>query len=184
MKKIDFSELSEDETKLVRLYRYLSDGMQKYILLEMGRDLMMNYSVQKFSRFERPEDIERQIKEELSPENVEDFDERLINTYPSTWPGQHGVELDNVEGSFFVRDTMCETFEHLFGKAQYDVQAASILVDEYLRCQGEYYFPLPTEFGATEDEMIEDFTNGFISFMKEWRERVILAMERQALENK
>src|SRR5262245_21037660 len=52
---------------------------------------------------------------------------------------------------------------------------AEVLADAYIRKGQELYFPLPTDFGATSQEMRDTAVQDFLGFIREWRRRAEMA---------
>ncbi len=72
---------------------------------------------------------------------------------------------------------LCDAEEVLFEDPN-DEGIAAQLAAAYIAAAHEDYFPLPTEFGATEEEMYEMFTAEFVGFLEEWRRLSIAKRER------
>lgn len=173
--------VSDDEWRLIRLFRCMTIPERHDVLVSVGQTLMRRYSVDPhLGRFSPAEET---MKEELSPENVEDFDGRLIEAWPATWPGQLWLDLDMTDDA---RDFLHEALYHevsyrVLGTADFDEHTADSLAESFLEhplvvSEGV----LPTEFGATQEEMRADLEADFVGFLRAWRERVVATIERQS----
>lgn len=92
--------------------------------------------------------------------------------WPDDWPERRFVDLDNVgDAGLWIAEQLPEPAEVLFGDPEHDRRIAEELADAYIRASEEDYFPLPTEFGASEEEMMEDAVADFLGFIREWRRR-------------
>jgi len=104
--------------------------------------------------------------------------EPIIADWPGGWPGRQWVDLDHVgDPGDWLSCQISDTAEVLF-EAPNDEGIAAQLADAYIAAAHEEFIPLPTEFGATEEEMYEIFTAEFVGFLEEWRRRSIAKRER------
>lgn len=167
-------ELTGDEWRLIRLYRCLDGGDQDQILATTSEKLMETYSIDPHRKlYESPEEA---LRKELS----EPVDDRVSRVWPGGWPDQRIVDLDNVgDPGIFLEDNLPDVAEVILGTSGSDKAAAESLSESYLAAAERYDIPLPTEFGATEDEMWEDLVSDFCGFLNEWRERIIRTIEEQ-----
>ncbi|OGT58896.1 MAG: hypothetical protein A3E01_05855 [Gammaproteobacteria bacterium RIFCSPHIGHO2_12_FULL_63_22] len=104
--------------------------------------------------------------------------EPIIAHWPSDWPGQQFVELDNLGDPGVWLDSHISTSEELLFGAD-DRDSATDLAADYIAAAASDYFPLPTEFGMDEDEMREILIQEFVGFIQEWRRRTV-AERKQA----
>jgi len=118
---------------------------------------------------------------ELSPDNVEEYDDRLLSAWPADWPGRTFVDLDNVgDPSVWLSGSLPEgACSQIMGSSTYDGDTADDLTNAYTCAQDENYFPLPNEFGVTDDIMMATIRDDFIGLIKEWRRRVMDTIDRQ-----
>ena len=84
------NQISSDEMRLIRLFRCMDEGDKEDALVTAAKTVMKKFSVNPYTFKNR----EEEIKEELSSENVEEFDERLLAVWPPDWNNQTIVELD------------------------------------------------------------------------------------------
>ncbi len=170
-------ELTGDEWRLIRLYRCLDEGEQDQLLVAACERLMETYSIDPLRKpCGSPEEA---LRKELS----ESVDDRVSRVWPGGWPDQHLVDLDNVgDPGFFLEVNLPDVAETILGTSGSDKATAESLSESYLTAAERYDIPLPTEFGATEDEMWEDLVSDFCGFLREWRERIIRTIEQQVHE--
>ena len=184
-------ELSQDEWRLVRLFRCMIKDEQSDMLIKVTHQLMRKYSVDPdLSKFQPIEDT---LRDELNPENVENFDERLLSAWPGNWSGRKFVELDNVgdPGAFLEKELIEGISRHILGASEYDSSSAELLAESYLENISELGYQAYRDSCDTDEEKAEadqwqrtDTINDFIGFIKEWRERVVTTIERQAKVNR
>jgi hypothetical protein len=130
-------ELSEDEGRLLRLFRCMDTEDQGETLIEVSHRLMRKYSVDPhLGKFGSAEDT---LRDELSPENLENFDERIFSTWPGDWPNRKIVDLDNLgDASFFLKEKMEEGASYyILGSSENDPSNAEYLAEMYLEDMGK-----------------------------------------------
>ena len=185
------TELSEDEGRLIRLFRCMDIEDQGETLVEASHRLMRKFSVDPhLGKFRSAEDT---LRDELSPENLENFDERIFSAWPGDWPGRKIVDLDNVgDASFFLKEKMEEGVSYyILGSSKNDSSNAEYLAEMYLEDISGQGFPRYRDFCEPEENIEEadeqekeDTITDFKGFLKTWRERVIATIEKQALRRK
>jgi hypothetical protein len=101
----------------------------------------------------------------------------VIAPWPIDWPGRRFVNLDNVgDPSAWIELQISSAEDVLFGDSDDDEMAAE-LEFAYVVAANDNYFPLPTEFEMSEEEMHEVLVPDFLGFIREWRKRTIAARE-------
>ncbi len=187
--------LNEDEWRLIRLFRCMNWGERDETLLQTTKTLMRRYSVDPHFRPHSGGDEEAR-KNELSPENVEDFDWRLMSAWPAEWPNSAGLASGNVvdldctdDAGAFLEEVLCEgACYHILGISEGDESTAEMLASEYREAVIARGYPVPSEYTGTrgrearEREDLESFKADFLGFIQTWRERVVATIERQARE--
>ena len=109
--------------------------------------------------------------------NDENSGEPVIADWPSDWPGRQFVDLDNVgDPGAWLELQISNAEDVLFGDSDDDEMAAE-LEFAYIAAANDNYFPLPTEFEMSEEEMHELLVAEFLGFIQEWRKRTIAARE-------
>ena len=86
-------QISSDEMRLIRLFRCMDDIEKSDVLVTATKTIMKKLSVYPFTLTSK--NREEEIKEELSSENVENYDERLLAAWPVDWGNKKMVELDH-----------------------------------------------------------------------------------------
>lgn len=185
------TELSEDEARLIRLFRCMDSDDKSETLIGAAHKLMRKYHVDPHvGRFQKEEDT---LRMELDPEYVENFDDRLMSACPVDWAEKKIVELDNVgDYGFFLKEKMEEGASYyILGSTENDRYNSEYLAEAYLDDISEQGFPRYRDFCDTEEEIEEmdeqekkDIIADFIGFLKTWRERVIATIEKQAMRKK
>lgn len=124
------------------------------------------------------------IKQEIENENI---DERLLGSWPSDWPGQNVVELDNLgDAGIWIENAIGEPLiEVLFGDVDIEIIAEQMAKD-YLGTITEDGYLLPSDFvdsqessgkaRSAEERMVK---SEFLAFLHYWRECIIKSIERQ-----
>lgn len=109
--------------------------------------------------------------------NGENSGETVIADWPSDWPGRQFVDLDNVgDPGAWLEIQISNAEDVLFGDSDDDEMAAE-LEFAYIAAANDNYFPLPTEFEMSEEEMHKLLAAEFLGFIQEWRKRTIAARE-------
>lgn len=104
-------------------------------------------------------------------------DGSVIAPWPGDWPGRQVVDLDNVGDPGAWIDQRVPTPEEVLCGDSNDREAATELADAYIAAAHEQYFPLPSEFGMSAEEMRKVVTEEFLGFIREWRVRTVAARE-------
>ena len=104
--------------------------------------------------------------------------ERLYRAIPydSQITDLHDYDYHVAEFAWEVED---EVADILLGTSKYDEEAANHLVEIYLEGANEFDIPLPTEFGATEDEMRVDLKDEALKLINSWREKILNTIEER-----
>ena len=104
--------------------------------------------------------------------------ERLYRVIPydSQITDLHDYDSHVAEIAWEVEDEVADT---LLGTSKYDDEAACHLVEVYLEGANEFDIPLPTEFGATEDEMRADLKDEALKLINSWREKILNTIEER-----
>jgi|CXWL01.1.fsa_nt_gi hypothetical protein len=173
------SAISEDEQRLVRLFRCLTNEARTKTLQRLGNRLMMEAAIDlDVSSFKSPEEAAR---EELQ----EEIDDRLKRLMPV-----HCVLVDLLDYDYDVteygwRDASISIAEVILGSGENDDEFADMLVDAYLQGANRYDVPLPCDFAEPEisrAEAVQDMRQYFqqeaLTFIKKWRENVIRQFEQ------
>jgi hypothetical protein len=107
--------------------------------------------------------------------NSRDSEEPIIADWPGDWPGRQVVDLDNVgDPGAWIENNISSPKELLSADSDDDAEAEA-LAEAYIAEAERNYFPLPTEFGMTEQEMYKAVVADFLGFIREWRRRTIAA---------
>jgi hypothetical protein len=162
-------ECSPDEVRLLRLIRCLSDAERNEVLQNIGCTLVQRNLIDA-----------RTWVPELEP-TIEDA---LLCELPASWPEQGEVHLDNLgDPGIYMEEVFSGCAEDwLLGTSAPDADAdmAELLLDMYLARQREDYFPLSTEFGATQEEMEDGIRTSFLFLLREWRKQVCHSIEGES----
>ena len=168
------------ETVVLRLFSCMEQREQGRLIREALEILGERCSFSPhFDEF-RPEAIQEEI-------DNEDLDARLMSAWPSAWPGQEIVELDNVgdSGMWLAEVIGNPVSEVLFGLPLNADSEAALIAEDYLRTIRDQDFPLPSDFGDeptgggwTQEEETEVGAE-FAAFFRHWRERVLQVLEKQ-----
>lgn len=172
------SALTDDEQRLLRLFRCLDNNARSETLRRLGKRLMMEAAVD--PRLHCYENPEQEARRELR----DGIDERLTRLWP------HCVLLELRDFDYDVtkegwQEAGISIAEVILGSGQDDEQFADMLVDAYLEGAETYDVPLPSDFAEPEESkeaavqgMREDLQREALTFIKGWRERVLLAFEQ------
>ena len=161
--------ITDDETRLLRQFRCLDSNGRHWILKEAALRILRVTSVGNYHFYAHPEQEERR---ELS----ESIAERLYREIPydSYLTDLHDYDYHIAEIAW---DSDVE--EHLLGISDFDEKAAEWLVDAYLSGVNEFGLYLPTDFGATEDEMMDDLRKEALKLIHSWREGILTNIEKR-----
>lgn len=171
--------MSDDEKRLIRLFRCLDDDARSETLLRLGKRLMMEAAVDpRLTLDENPGETARQ-------ELHEPIDERLQILKPI-----HSVLMDLLDYDFNVievgwRDASVSVADVIFGSGQNDDEFADMLVEAYLAGANRYDVPLPCDFASSEESndeafqaMRQDLHKEAVTFIESWRDSVIRRFEQ------
>jgi hypothetical protein len=111
--------------------------------------------------------------------NNHDSETPIIAHWPGNWPGRQVVDLDNMGDPGAWIENNITSPEELLSVDSDDSAEAEVLADAYIAEADRNYFPLPTEFEMTEQEMREVMIADFLGFIREWRQRTIAAQSEQ-----
>lgn len=168
--------LGKDEWRLIRLFRCMNRTERNETLVEAGQRLMGRFSVHSYRRYDM---TDKYFADEMSPESVEDYDSRLLSAAPMP----DGIVLcwENLQDPReFMNDNLANASEIALGTSEFDVDTARELVYAYLVWLEDYNpIQLPKNYFPQED-IDKLLPHEFITFLDEWRERVITTMEKQA----
>ena len=131
------NQISSDEMRLIRLFRCMDEGDKEDALVTAAKTVMKKFSVNPYTFKNR----EEEIKEELSSENVEEFDERLLAAWPPDWNNQTMVDLDLLEILDAVLWNACDegVCNAIMGSSKYDDHLAEYLAEEYIQADHDYW---------------------------------------------
>ena len=169
--------MSEDEKRLIRLFRCLDDDARSETLLRLGKRLMMQAAVDpRLTLYENPGEAARQ-------ELHEPIDERLQRLRPI-----HSVLMDLLDYDFNVIevgwiDASVSVADVILGSEQNDDEFADMLVEAYLEGANRYDIPLPCDFSEESNDeavqaMRQDLHKEAVTFIESWREDVIRRFEQ------
>ena len=163
--------LTDDEKRLVRLFRCLDSRGKDKILIEAAMRLLRvtpigNHYFSQNSVQNRLEELADPIAERLY--GMMPYDSELTDLYD--------FDYRVAEIAWEVED---EAADILLGSSKYDEEAANHLVEVYLEGANEFNIPLPTEFDATEEEMMADLKDEALKFINSWREKILNTIEEQ-----
>lgn len=168
--------LTEDEVRMVRLYRCLNANERDNVLTDVLQTLMARYKVDPcFDGYADKGDSE------LSSGEVNEYDARLMSAWPGEWPERGDVHLDNLgDPSAVLEQWIPEPLYSVMGASEQDRALAQGLALEYVNSMKEEGCPLSSDYGCAEDETKKGIEQSFLHFIREWRERVLRTIERQA----
>lgn len=176
-KKTDM-QLTEDELKLIRLFRCMNQSERDELLVEAGCNLMKRFSVD--ADLHTYDNSNQAYREEMNEFSMRD---RLRLSFPTNiadffcWDelGDAGVFIDRL----FDRPE-----DWVFGIKK-DDEKLDYLIEEFILFVREYnpYMSLDYVDNPTEETM-QLMRNDFAQTLAAWRESVISTIERQASELK
>ncbi len=163
--------LTDDEKRLVRLFRCLDSRGRDKILIETTLRILRvtpigNHYFSQNSAQDKLEELADPIEERL-------YD---MMPYDSYLTDLHNYDYHFAEIAWEVED---EAVDILLGTSKYDEEAANHLVEVYLEGANEFDIPLSTEFGATEDEMMADLKDEALKLINSWREKILNTIEER-----
>ena len=171
--------LSEDEQRLIRLFRCFDNDTRSETLQRLGKRLMMEAAVDlSLSSNEKPEQA---VREELHDE----IDHRLKRLWPVHFP-----LLDLLDYDFDVtqegwQEASIPVANVILGSGQNDDDFADMLLEAYLEGAKKYDTPLPCDFADMKESkeeavqaMRQDLHREALTFIKDWRENVIRRFEQ------
>lgn len=163
--------LTDDEKRLVRLFRCLDSRGKDKVLIETALRLLRVTPIGNHYFSQNP--VQDRLEELADP-----IAERLYGMMPydSELTDLHDYDYHVAEIAWEVED---EAADILLGTSKYDEEAANHLVEVYLEGAYEFNVPLSTEFGATEEEMIADLKDEALKFINSWREKILNTIEER-----
>jgi len=171
--------MSEDEKRLIRLFRCLDNDARSETLQRLGKRLMMEAAVDPHLTFyENPGEAARQ-------ELHEPIDERLQRLVPIDSCLMDLLDYDfNVIQEGWI-EAGVSVADVILGAGQNDDEFADMLVEAYLEGASKYDVPLPCEFREPEicqaeavQDMRQDLHRDAMTFIKDWREDVLRQFEQ------
>ena len=163
--------LTDDEKRLVRLFRCLDSRGKDKILIETALRLLRVTPIG--DRYFSQNPVQDGFEELADP-----IAERLYGMMPydSYLTDLHDYDYHFAKIAWEVED---EVADILLGTSKYDAEAANQLVEAYLEGANEFSIPLPTEFGATEDEMMADLKDEALKLINSWRKKILNTIEER-----
>ncbi|RKU13083.1 hypothetical protein C6503_16165 [Candidatus Poribacteria bacterium] len=163
--------LTDDEKRLLRLFRCLDSRGKDKVLIETALRLLRVTPIGNHYFSRNP--VQDKLEELADP-----IAERLYGMMPydSYLTDLHDYDYQVAEIAWEVED---EAVDVLLGTSKYDKEVANHLVEVYLEGANEFSIPLPTEFGATEDEMMADLKDEALEFINAWREKILNTIEER-----
>ena len=163
--------LTDDEKRLVRLFRCLDSRGKDKILIETALRILRVTPIGNHYFSQNP--VQDRLEELADP-----IAERLYGMMPydSNLADLYDFDYRVAEIAWEVED---EVADILLGSSKYDEEAANHLVEVYLEGANEFNIPLPTEFGATEEEMMADLKDEALKFINSWREKILNTIEER-----
>ena len=163
--------LTDDEKGLVRLFRCLDSRGRDKVLIETTLWILRVTPIGDHYFSQNP--VQDRLEKLADP-----IAERLYRVIPhdSKLTDLRDYDYNVAEIAWEVED---EVADILLGTSKYDEEAASHLVEVYLEGANEFSIPLPTEFGATEDEMRADLKDEALKLINSWREKILNTIEER-----
>ncbi len=177
-------ELSPEESRLIRLFRCMSDVERSVCLIDAGKTLAKRLSVEKsWSSWS-----DEQLREEFTW----DLAERLLRAWPADWP-EMLINLDDAgDPGLFIENCMQDdemTEQVLLGTSLDDEQVAQWLLEDFVSlpaAQGalECYLSVFEEHtDDTDAAFMELLKTDFMRFLEAWREEIVATIESQVNED-
>ena len=161
--------LTDDETRLIRLFRCLDSDSRECLLREAALRILKVTPIDDYHFFANPK------REELE-ELTEPIVERLYRVIPYD---SYLMDLHDYDYHFAEIAWEDDVESILLGISEFDGNAAEMLVEAYLEGVYEYGMCLATEFGTTEDQMMADLRKEALKLIHSWRERILKRIEKQ-----
>ena len=163
--------LTDDEKRLIRLFRCLDSRGRDKILIETAMRLLRVTPIGNHYFSQNP--FQNKLEELSDP-----ISERLYGMMPydSTLTDLYDYDYRVAEIAWEVEDEVADV---LLGTSKYDEEVADHLVEIYLEGANEFDIPLPTEYGAAEDEMRADLKDEALKLINSWREKILNTIEEQ-----
>jgi hypothetical protein len=170
---------STPEECLHRLVGCMKSSEQAQLLNVALEMLSSRCSFNPFWRLLSQDSLEEELRES-------DLNQRLIAARPADWPGQEIVDLDFLgDPEFWLGKVLGEQIlEVLFGEADLELVTEEMAMN-YLFELHEQGFPDPSDYNGdpSNEEWSSDFEfivqQEFVAFLRQWRERVLNALESQ-----
>ena len=166
--------LSDDEWRLVRLFRRLHPTDRSNILRHTAERLLAKYPL---ASYYFSKDPKKAAENELN----EEIDWRLRLIQPSTL---YITDLCDYDWHIEEEGWPEGVADVLLGSSDDDDNAAESLVEAYLEGARRYDVPLQTDFRdaecsleEAEKDMREDLYKEALKFIEVWREEVVTALE-------
>ena len=163
--------LTDDEKRLVKLFRCLDSRGRDKVLIETTLRLLRVTPIGDHYFSRNP--VQDKLEELADP-----IAERLYRVIPydSQLTDLHDYDYHVAEIAWEVEN---EAVDILLGTSKYDAEAANHLAEVYLEGANEFSIPLPTEFGATEEEMMADLKDEALKLINSWREKILNTIEER-----
>lgn len=170
--------LTDDEWRLVRMYRCMDGAERDDTLIAMCHALMLRYPLWP-GEDEEPPDPAQCPRIELSPGDWDSLADCLWGTWPNDWPGRQFVELSHTaDPGFWIRAVLADGLDRfLLGSSQHDEGSAEWLSELYLLDEDVQFVHRVAGYEMAWEEMKADATRELIGFLHEWREQVVQGLE-------
>lgn len=172
--------LTDDEWRLLRLFRCMDPGEADRTLLEAAASLFHWYLDPQ--RRWSIDDFLEYLRQKRMPWDVEDVKGHLLAIRPADWPDRRLVDLNVFpDPGLALAKASPEWFCYtVLGGSVLDHDAANELVQLYLERCKDCGVTLPTASGEHDEDIRAGLRADFLGFIREWRERVIAAVEEEA----
>ena len=161
--------LTDDETRLIRLFRCLDSDGRECLLREAALRILKVTPIDNYHFFKNP-------KQEELEELTEPIAERLYRVIPYD---SYFTDLHDYDYHFAEIAWEDNVEDILLGISEFDENAAEMLVEAYLEGVDQFRMLLDTDFGVTEDQMITDLRKEALKLIHSWRERILKRIEEQ-----
>ena len=111
--------------------------------------------------------------------NEDPSEEPMIAHWPADWPGRNFVDLDCVGDPGDWIDQLIPSAQEILFDAPNDDEWAIIFADAYIAEGRDLSFPLPIDFGMSEEKMHETAVEDFLGFLRQWRKRTLVEREQK-----